>query len=37
MPNNNFLSEIDFNEPLKNNKDEALDKVDRWLDNLSIK
>lgn len=37
VPNNNFLSEIDFNEPLKNNKDEALDKVDRWLDNLSIK
>ncbi|WP_455539181.1 flavodoxin family protein [Terrisporobacter sp.] len=34
IPNNNFVSEIDFNEPLNNDKEEALKKVDSWLDDL---
>lgn len=35
IPNNNFVSEIDFFEPL-NNKEEAINKVDRWIDNLNL-
>ena len=37
IPNNNFVSEIDFNEPLTNKKEEAIDKLNKWIDNLNLK
>lgn len=36
IPNNNFVSEIDFYEPLNNNKEDSISKVDRWIENLSL-
>ena len=33
---NNFVSEIDFNEPLNNDKSQALTSIDIWIDNLNI-
>lgn len=34
IPNNNFKGQIDFNEPLKNNQEEILNRIDIWLNNL---
>ena len=36
IPDNNFVSEIDFNEPLNNDKSQALKSIDIWIDNLNI-
>ena len=36
IPNNRFKGEIDFYEPLKENKKEVEDKIDSWLKNILI-
>ncbi|NFI18435.1 flavodoxin [Clostridium botulinum] len=32
IPNNNFIGEIDFLEPIKNNKEENIEKAIKWID-----
>lgn len=36
IPNNNFVTAIDFNEPLSN-IDAAIKKVNRWIDDLNLR
>lgn len=36
IPKNNFKGQIDFNDPLKGNKEEVLEKVNTWLDNVYL-
>lgn len=36
IPKNNFKGQIDFNDPLKGNKEEVLEKVDTWLNNVYL-
>ena len=34
IPNNNFIGEIDFFDPLTNNKEESIEKVKAWIKEL---
>ena len=34
IPNNKFIGEIDFLDPLKNNKEENLEKAKKWAKEL---
>ncbi|AOR23808.1 flavodoxin family protein [Clostridium taeniosporum] len=34
IPNNNFIGEIDFFEPIKNDKDENIEKAIKWIDKI---
>lgn len=36
IPNNVFKGQIDFNEPLKQNKEVILDQIDGWLKNIYL-
>lgn len=36
IPNNVFKGQIDFNEPLKQNKEVILDQIDSWLKNIYL-
>ncbi|MCC3869053.1 flavodoxin family protein [Terrisporobacter mayombei] len=36
IPKNNFKGQIDFNDPLKENKEEVSEKVDTWLNNVYL-
>lgn len=37
IPNNVFKGQINFNEPLKQNKEVILDQIDSWLKNVYLK
>lgn len=36
IPNNKFIGEIDFVEPIKNNKEESIEKAIKWIKGLNI-